>query len=95
VRNLAGASGPLVSVEGEAIRYNSPYTVRDAIGEFEETMLPGVAVGLLDSADCRFLVNHTDLPLARSTAGTLTLTDSSKAFRLAPPLTPANAQPRT
>ena len=55
--------------------------VADRFGEFEETMMPGVAAHLLHSSDCRFLVNHEGLPLARSSAGTLTLTDSPTSLR--------------
>ncbi len=66
---------------GEPVIYRQPYVVADRHGEFTETMLPGVAAHLLHSADCRFLVNHSGLPLARSSAGTLTLTDSPTALR--------------
>lgn len=81
VRDIKGGSGTLVNVEGEPIQYRSPYTVVDRFGEFQETMLPGVASHLLASADCRFLINHTGLPLARSSAGNLKLSDTPTSLR--------------
>jgi HK97 family phage prohead protease len=70
-------------ISGTPIVYNMPYTVRDAIGEFEETMRPGVARdALAKGADVRFLFNHDGLPLARTGAGTLVLTDGPKALQV-------------
>lgn len=72
-----------ILITGSPIVYNVPYAVRDLFGEFEETMLPGVAAKPLASgADVRFLFDHDGLPLARSTAGTLRLTDSPTALRM-------------
>jgi hypothetical protein len=68
VRDVSGGPGTLATVTGEPVIYQHPYLVADRHGEFTETMLPGVAPHLLHSADCRFLVNHSGLPLARSSA---------------------------
>lgn len=81
VRDIKGGTGSLVHVEGEPIRYDAPYMVADKFGEFEETMRPGVARHLLDTADCRFLFGHDGLPLARTRSGTMRLHDSSTALR--------------
>jgi HK97 family phage prohead protease len=81
VRNLSGGPGTLVNIDGAPVIYNQPYAVRDILGEFTETMMPGVASHLLKTADVRFLVNHSGLPLARTTAGNLKLSDSQTALR--------------
>jgi len=52
-------------VTGKPIKYGVPYVVRDAFGEFEETMHRGCAAAILDRVDCRFLVNHEGIPMAR------------------------------
>lgn len=70
-------------LRGTPIVYDTPYSVRDIFGEFEEVMLPGVAAGALArGADVRFLFNHDGLPLARSASGTLTLEDSPTALHM-------------
>jgi uncharacterized protein len=72
-----------IIITGTPIVYNAPYVVTDMFGEFEERMLPGVATGVLErGADVRFLFNHDGLPLARTTSGTLTLEDSSRALQM-------------
>lgn len=78
VRSGAGGSDT-IEVFGKPIVYNTPYSVRDSLGEFEETMKPGVATDVLASGDCdcRFLFNHGGLPMARTTSGTLVLEDSA------------------
>jgi HK97 family phage prohead protease len=76
-----GTKANTIEVTGEPIVYDAPYTVMDMLGEFEETMKPGVMANLLDTVDCRFLFNHDGLPLARTTSGTLKLTDTKKALR--------------
>jgi HK97 family phage prohead protease len=67
-----------IVVSGMPIVYNAPYTVHDNFGKFTERMMPGVASNVLDTADVRFLFDHSGLPLARTTAGTLSLRDSDK-----------------
>ena len=80
-----GPTANTIELTGMPIVYNVPYQVRDSVGEFQETMLPGVASSLLDTADCRFLINHTGMPLARTAhgevAGTMTLFDSAEGVR--------------
>ena len=82
VRSSSG-HGHQVEVSGAACLYGVPYTVEDAMGQFEERMMPGVASGVLgrDDLDVRFLFGHDGMPLARTTSGSLTLTDTPKALR--------------
>ena len=76
-------NGETLTIIGTPIVYNSPYTVRDIIGEFTETMLPGVARSALDGKDdVRFLFNHQGMPLARSLAGTLRFTDTPTGLQI-------------
>ncbi|HEX5347843.1 MAG TPA: HK97 family phage prohead protease [Pseudonocardiaceae bacterium] len=73
----AGDGSDQIEITGTPIVYGQSYTVVDMLGEFEETMHPGVATNVLAAgADVRFLFNHDGLPLARTTSATLTLTDS-------------------
>ena len=70
-----------ITISGEPIVYEADYSVMDMFGEFTERMAPGVASDVLaDGADVRFLFNHDGLPLARSTSGTLSLTDGPKGL---------------
>lgn len=59
---------------------NTGYEVRDALGRFDETMAAGCFGDVLGrDPDCRFLVNHTGAPLARSPK-TLTLTETARGL---------------
>jgi hypothetical protein len=73
---------------GTPIVYNTPYTVFDPYGSFTEIIAPGALTAILPKSDCRLLFNHTGLCLARTTSGTLTLTDSRKALQFAAGLDP-------
>ncbi len=81
VREASGG-GSLAVLSGLPIRYNAPYMVADMFGEFEETMMPGVAAGCLAQSDIRFLFNHDGMPLARNMSGTLTLTDTDDGLSM-------------
>ncbi len=66
-----------------------PYSVRDSLGEFNETMHPGVVTDLLkNNVDCRFLINHAGLPLARTLSGTLKLEDRDNGLGFSASLDP-------
>jgi HK97 family phage prohead protease len=59
-----------------------PYDVQDGLGTFTETMHAGAASGVLArNPDTRFLFNHDGMPRARTTSGTLKLTDTATALR--------------
>jgi HK97 family phage prohead protease len=71
-----------LTIEGAPIVYGKSYTVRDHFGEFEERMHPGCATQLLKrGVDCRLLLNHEGMPMARTTSGTLHLWDTPKEMR--------------
>ena len=82
LRAASSSDGSVITLSGTPIVYNQPYSVRDIFGEFQETMLPGVASAIIKDADCRFLFNHTGLPLARSTNGTLRFTDTPDGLQI-------------
>jgi HK97 family phage prohead protease len=70
-----------IKIAGQPIVYDAPYLVRDAFGEFEERMHPGCASDVLKrGVDCRLLLNHEGLAMARTTAGTLQLLDTPQAL---------------
>lgn len=69
-----------IVLSGKPIQYNAPYSVRDSMGEFSEEMHPGVMGDLLGTCDCRFLINHTGMPLARTQSGTLQLAELPTAL---------------
>jgi hypothetical protein len=68
-----------IIVTGSPIVYDTPYSVVDIYGQFEERMRAGAAANVVN-ADVRFLFNHDGLPLARTTSGTLTLEDTPSAL---------------
>jgi len=73
----AGSDTDEIVITGRPIVFGASYPVPDALGTFSETMAPGVAADVLKrGADVRFLFNHDGLPLARTTAGTLSLDET-------------------
>ena len=84
IRDMGG-SGDAVEIVGVPIVYNVPYVVCDLFGEFEERMLPGVASRVLaGTPDVRLLVNHDSSKLlARTTSGTLRLSDTAIGVEMA------------
>jgi uncharacterized protein len=72
------SSDSQATVIGYASLAGKPYTVRDSLGEFIETVAAGAfRGGLLTRCDCRYLFNHDGLPLARNRAGTLDLKEDT------------------
>lgn len=81
VRAVADSDHEVV-ITGTPIVYDTPYVVVDALGEFEERMVRGVARDVINKRmDVRFLFNHKDMPMARTASGTMTLRDSPDALR--------------
>lgn len=74
----AEGDGTIV-VEGYAAITDVAYTVRDWLGEYDETMQRG-AFGktLRDQDDVRWLINHDGVALARTASGTLDLREITK-----------------
>src|SRR5262249_13377197 len=68
------ASNGMLKFRGLASRTETPYKV----GDFPETIAKGAfAATLAAKADVALLVGHTGLPLARTSSGTLRLSESS------------------
>ena len=86
-----------VRFEGVASVVGVAYPVRDMLGEFSETMLPGAFHRTIrQKADVRMLKNHnSDFVFARTKSGTLELADDPHLRASAPSLDPANPQVQT
>jgi HK97 family phage prohead protease len=66
---------------GKPIIYDVEYPVTDIYGTFMERMAPTVMDKVLErGVDCRLLLNHTGLALARTTSGTLSLSNGPDAL---------------
>ena len=65
----SGAATDDIIITGAPIAYNAPYRVVDMFGEFEERMHPGCVDEILArGVDCRFLLNHEGMAMARTTS---------------------------
>lgn len=86
-----------IRFEGVASVVGVPYTVRDIMGEFSETMNKGAFHRTLrQKADVRMLKNHnSDFVFARTKSGTLELSDDPHLRASAPSLDPSNPQVQT
>ena len=89
----AGAPAEIRETEADGVQvagYAAIYDEwADIGGYFQERIAPGAFEGRLGD-DVQFLVNHRDLPLARTTAGTLQLSLDDKGLRLAATLDPSD-----
>ena len=78
--------GPL-ELTGHAATFGQPYPV----GSFEETIEPGAFRRTLgENPDVSLLVNHAGTPLARTTSGTMTLSEDSHGLRFRAELEPSD-----
>ncbi|WIM97833.1 HK97 family phage prohead protease [Actinoplanes oblitus] len=78
----AGDSGS-TTLDGYASVTGSPYSVRDWLGEYDETIERGAfAKTLREKDDVRLLLNHDGLPLARTSSGTMTLEEDDQGLRV-------------
>lgn len=67
-----------VRLIGHAAVFNS---FSDDLGGFKEIIRPGAFTGTLaNNADARFLINHDDLPLARTRSKTLQLSEDQRGL---------------
>lgn len=83
------APEPMRSTEAEARKVGGPmkiagyaalYESTTSLGQFDEVL----AAGAFDESnleDVRFLVDHTGLPLGRTSAGTMTVTPDARGLR--------------
>jgi HK97 family phage prohead protease len=70
----ADGAGDGYTLVGYASVYETPYAVRDSLGEYHETIRSGAFVkSVAERDDVRLLLNHDGVPLARTKSGTLTL----------------------
>lgn len=77
-----------VIVEGYAAVFNQPTNIGDV---FSEVIAPGAFRSALERGDdTEFLVNHGGLPLARSTAGNLTMKEDEKGLWMRAELDPSD-----
>lgn len=80
---------PWVTLDGYASTVNVPYVMYDMFGEYEEVISPHAFDVTLEAApDVNFLVNHSGLAMARTTAGTLDLSVDETGLRSVARLNP-------
>lgn len=78
--------GP-IELRGHAATFNQPYMV----GSFEETIKPGAFKrSLAEGPDVSLLVNHQGTPLARTTSGTMTLSEDGEGLHVSAELEPSD-----
>ena len=76
-----------LTLSGYASTFNEPYNM----GWYDETVAPGAFDRTLGTKpDVRLLINHGDLPLARTASGTLTLDTDSRGLRVSANLDPSD-----
>lgn len=76
-----------ITLTGYASTFNDPYDM----GWYTETVDPGAFKRTLGrNPDVRMLINHADLPLARTTSGTLTLDTDKRGLRVQANLDPSD-----
>ena len=68
-----------IVVSGYAAVFNQP---ADIGGSFREVIAPGAFTEAIGRDDVVFLINHEDLPLARTRSGTLTLSEDEHGLRM-------------
>jgi len=76
-----------ITLTGYASTFDQPYDM----GWYTETVAPGAFSRTLGTnPDVRLLINHGDLPLARTASGTLTLDTDAKGLRVSANLDPSD-----
>ena len=82
----AEPGGP-IELSGHAATFGEPYPV----GSFTETIAPGAFKRTLkENPDVSLLVNHTGTPLARTTSGTMTLSEDARGLHVHAELEPSD-----
>lgn len=85
---VRAADGGAIVVEGYAAVFNQP---TDIGGMFTEVIAPGAFRSALSRGDdVEFLINHGGLPLARSTAGNLTMEEDAHGLKIRAELDPSD-----
>lgn len=81
------AGGKVVKVAGHAAVFNQ---LSQDLGGFREQISPGAFADALAGADIRLLINHADLPIARTTSGTLKLREDAQGLAIEGELDPSD-----
>jgi HK97 family phage prohead protease len=74
VEQLRSTGGGDHAFRGYASTFGVPYVVEDWLGEYEEEFVYGAWTKTLREGDVPLLIEHEGLPLARTSSGTLVLT---------------------
>ncbi len=89
VRSATATNSTAITISGQPTVYGVPYSVTDKLGTFTEVVRAGaLRAQLANDPDIRFLAEHSGLALARTTSGTLVLTDSPSALNVVATLDP-------
>lgn len=81
-----GSGGTRYELEGYASAYDSPYRMYDMFGEYEEVVRAGAgAKTLSENPDVTLVFNHTGLPIARTKAGNLELSEDDHGLHMRAP----------
>jgi HK97 family phage prohead protease len=80
---LRAGDGDATTLDGYASVTGTPYTIRDWLGDYEETIERGAfAKTLAERDDVRLLLNHDGLPLARTSSQTMTLGEDDQGLHV-------------
>ncbi len=78
-----GTGGTRYELEGYASAYEQPYPMWDYYGEYEEVVAAGAgAKTLSEKPDVVLVFNHAGMPMARTIAGNLELSEDSEGLHM-------------
>lgn len=78
-----GSGGTRYDIEGYASAYDEPYEMYDCWGSYTERVRAGAgAKTLSENPDVVFLLNHDGLPMARTKAGSLALSEDTTGLHV-------------
>lgn len=78
-----GTGGTRYELDGYASAYDSPYEMHDMFGEYEEVVRSGAGSKTLsENPDVVLVFNHTGLPMARTKAGNLELSEDDGGLHM-------------
>lgn len=81
-----GSGGTRYELEGYASAYDSPYRMFDMFGEYEEVVRSGAgAKTLSENPDVVLVFNHAGMPMARTKAGNLHLSEDDHGLHMRAP----------
>jgi len=81
-----GTGGTRYELDGYASAYEEPYTMYDMWGDYEEVVRKGAgAKTLSEDPDVVLVFNHAGIPMARTKAGNLTLSEDDHGLHMNAP----------